>query len=154
MCLYSCVLLLCLTCCHGAAVAACCASCFFDGDPCWCDAHSLPLPRRWSPAAGVRSFIGRAGSAVQDSVTTRAPENTRSSNDGDGSGDGSNGSAAHLLRKTIPTFYISFLLALALSLRFCNALARSVQHPSLSLLHTLSCDGVTQSTFLRSVARW
>lgn len=149
-------LFLCLTCCHGAAVAACCASCFFDVDPCWCDAHSLPLPRRWSRPTRVRSFIGRAGSTAF--VTTRAPENTRSSNDGDGSGDGNNGSAASALEDNphLLSHSCSLFRARSRSLRFCNALA--LFNTPLALLHTLvyvtELSRVTQSTFLRSVARW
>lgn len=101
----------------------------------------------------VRSFIGRAGSAVQHSVTTRAPENTRSSNDGDGSGgggrgDGSNGSAAHLLRKTIPTFYLILARSLALSD------SSSVQPPSLSLLHTLATELSSESPNRPSSVAW
>lgn len=149
------VLFLCLTCCHGAAVAACCASCFFDGDPCWCDAHSLPLPRRWSPAAGSALSLDvqevqcrtvsqpghRKTPEARTTATVAATEVT----------------AAQRIcygRQSPPSTSHSCSLSRALSLRFCNALALSVQHPSLSLLHTLACDGVTQSTFLRSVARW
>lgn len=121
------ILFLCLTCCHGAAVAACCASCFFDGDPCWCDAHSLPLPRRWSPAAGSALSLDvqevqcrtvsqpghRKTPEARTTATVAATEVT----------------AAQRIcygRQSPPSTSHSCSLSRALSLRFCNALALSL----------------------------
>lgn len=146
---------LCLTCCHGA-VAACCASCFFDVDPCWRDAepHSLPLPRRWSPAVGSALSLDVQEVQLQHIVT----KNNRSSNYGDGSGGGGGdeGTSSNICfgRQSPPFLAIgSLTLALALSDSVTLALFNTPLFLSRTLVYvTELCSArVTQSTFLRGV---
>lgn len=134
------VLFLCLTCCHGAAVAACCASCFFDGDPCWCDAHSLPLPRRWSPRGSALSLDVQEVqcSTVSQPGHRKTPEARTTATVAAAADAATEVTAAQRIcygRQSPPS--ISFLLALSRSrsLRFCNALALCSTPLSFSLAY-------------------
>lgn len=134
------VLFLCLTCCHGAAVAACCASCFFDGDPCWCDAHSLPLPRRWSPRGSALSLdvqevqcstVSQPGHRKTSEARTTATVAAAA----DAAAEVTAAQRICYGRQSPPS--ISFLLALSRSrsLRFCDALALCSTPLSFSLAY-------------------
>lgn len=76
--------------------------------------HSLPLPRRWSPADAGPLFhwtCRKCSSIVTTIPAHRKTPEARTT----ATVAATEVTAAHLLWKTIPTFYISFLLALALS---------------------------------------